>query len=128
MTEVYAYGNSRQMILFRIFINQDLITGFVGLGYLEEDDFDIESYYEVLDKFDSQEMAIPVRDGVIDFYEDKVSELEDEIYDEDSYEDKEYFETLTDLEKIMYANCLDNFLNCIEIVETDPNNPYKGYF
>lgn len=128
MTEVYAYGNSRQMILFEISINENLITGLIGLGYLEEDDFDIEEYYEVLDKFDSQEMAIPVRDGVIDFYEDKVSKLEDEIYDEDSYEDKEYFDTLTDLEKIMYANCLDDFLNCIEIVETDPNNPYKGYF
>ena len=126
--EVYAYGNSRQMILIRIFVKTRLINGLIGLGYLERDDFDIEAYFEVLDKFDSQEMAIPVRDGIIDFYEDKVAEIEEKAYENGDDEEIEYLESLTHLEKIMEANCLDDFLNCIEIVETDPNNPYKGYF
>lgn len=126
--EVYAYGNSRQMVLIKIFVKTRLINGLVGLGYLERDDFDIEAYFEVLDKFDSQEMAISVRDAVIDFYEDKVAEIEEKAYENGDDEEIEYLESLTDLEKIMEANCLDDFLNCIEIVETDPKNPYKGYF
>lgn len=109
--EIYAYGNTRQMILIRVYIDERLINGLIGLGYLEREDFDIEAYYEVLDKFDSQEMAIPVRDGVIDFYEDKVDEIEEKAYESGDSEEIEYLESLTDLEKFMYANCLDDFLN-----------------
>ena len=125
MGETLAYGTDKQMILFDVRITDFVIEGLINLGFMEEDEFDKEAYDNEYDAYDSRELAKPVLDAMIDYYEFKVDEEEEKLA-EDELKDEwnEMWEGSSHLEKILIMGDLDTWCECVKIREVDPNDPY----
>ena len=125
MSETLAYGNDYQMILFEVKITDFVVEGLINLGFLEEDEFDKEAYDEEFDAYDSRELAKPVFDAIIDYYEFQVDEEEDNLAEKEVKDEWNcLWEDSSDLEKILLINEFDNFCECVTIKEVDPLDPY----
>ena len=125
MSETLAYGNDNQMILFEVKITDYVVEGLINLGFMEEDEFDKEAYDDEYDTYDSRELAKPVLDAIIEYYEFKVDEEEDKLADKDLYDEwNSVWEDSSDLEKILLVSDLDTWCGCVKVREVDPCDPY----
>lgn len=136
MVESLAYGNANQMIRFDVRIRQSLVDDLVLDGYLDEDEFDIEEYFaEETDEWNSP-VAKPVMDAVIEWYEDKVEEMDEEVENATVRDEwHSNWETYTDLDKIVVLSYTgDNFYDyrhlgdvpLVEVKDVDPDDPYRS--
>lgn len=119
-----AYGNSHRMLMFEVNINEWVVWNLVTDGYLEEGDFDAERYYEETDSDYARELAQPVLDALLDFYEDKgESEYEDGGFDDCDIEKLDEMDTLDFM--MLYCDIFDNLRGAVKVYWVDPANPYN---
>lgn len=125
MGETLAYGTDKQMILFDVKITDFVIEGLVNLGFLEENEFDKEAYYDEYDVYESRELAKPILDAMIEYYEFKVDDEEEKLA-ENEFKDEwvDLWDNASHLEKILLMGDLDTWCDCVKIKEVDPLDPY----
>ena len=137
MSVYQAYGNRREMILFKVTISRRMVEDLVLLGFLEEDAFDVDAYFNESDANYSQEMAQPVLDAIIDYFSDRAEatlEVESDKMDNGKPYDESFMDLSSDLERIYdVVSCGHDFMDThyveslVSAVWVDPENPYKGY-
>ena len=135
MVEQLAYGNRNQMIRFDVIIRQSLVDDLIFDGFLDEDEFDIDEYYaEETDEWTSP-VARPVLEAIIEWYESKVEEMDEEVENATVRDEWEHdWVTYTDLEKIKVLSYTgDNFhdyslggVPLVEVKYVDPDDPYRS--
>lgn len=137
MSVYQAYGNRREMILFKVTISERMVEDLVALGFLEEDAFDMDAYFDESDAHDSQVMAQPVLDAIIDYFSDRAEatlEVESDKMDNGEAYDESFMDLSSDLERIYdVVSCGHDFMDTyyveslVSAVWVDPESPYKGY-
>lgn len=137
MVESIAYGNRHQMIRFDVRIRQTLVDELVQDGYLDEDEFDLDEYInEDYDEWGVSPVAKPLMDAIIDWYENKVDEMDEKVEDATVRDEwHSNWETYTDLDKIVVlSDTGDNFYDyrhfgdvpLVEVKDVDPDDPYRS--
>ena len=138
MMESLTYGNRHQMIRFDVNITESLVDSLINDGFLEEGEFDFDEYInDDWEEWEVSPVAKPVLDAIIDWYEDRV-EVEDEKSENRSCRDEwdDLWDKSTDLDKIkLLSETGDNFydfklfgdVRLVEVVDVDPNDPYRCY-
>lgn len=137
MVESIAYGNRHQMIRFDVRIRQTLVDELVRDGYLDEDEFDLDEYInEDYDEWGVSPVAKPLMDAIIDWYENKVDEMDEKVENATVRDEwHSNWETYTDLDKIVVLSGTgDNFYDyrhlgdvpLVEVKDVDPDDPYRS--
>ena len=137
MVESIAYGNRHQMIRFDVRIRQTLVDELVQDGYLDEDEFDLDEYInEDYDEWGVSPVAKPLMDAIIDWYENKVDEMDEKVENATVRDEwHSNWETYTDLDKIVVLSYTgDNFYDyrhfgdvpLVEVKDVDPDDPYRS--
>ena len=118
-------STKNESIRFDIKINQDLVNFLIRDGYLEEEEFDIDEYFDETDVYVSWGLGKPVSDAVIDFYDELIDEKEAKEYiKEEQYRDTDFLEAST-LMKYLYIVDEDNLLDCVSVYDvTGKDKPY----
>ena len=118
-------STKNESIRFDIKINQDLVNFLIRDGYLEEEEFDIDEYFDETDVYVSGGLGKPVSDAVIDFYDELIDEKEAKEYiKEEQYRDTDFLEAST-LMKYLYIVDEDNLLDCVSVYDvTGKDKPY----
>lgn len=118
-----AYGNSKEMLMFKVNINDYVVESLINDEYLEEGSFN-ESFYEETDGDYCQILAQPVLDAILDFYKYESEDAFEEGKFDDIDLEREPSE-MSDLDLMMiYCDIFENFRGNVEVYWVDPNNPY----
>ena len=128
-----AYGNSHKMIRFDVRITETMVDELIDYGSLDEDfNFDFEAFDSETDGDYVQEMATPILEAIIDYYDNKVESFYEDLTDEEIRTDEwaSSFNQSHELDRIcmwneMYHPFRDKYgFSLVEIHDVDPARPY----